>query len=133
MAEVFIPIRSVKDYIREFAVDAIYKKHADPQLVKEQILDAFRREIFDQLAMKFNNPALLAADISTVDPETKRKVDNILSNSVRKWKRLCIEFAKYKETYNLIFPSDLMVTLEDIVKAQTGEDEIVKEEEKDGK
>ncbi len=130
MAETFVRIRSVKDYIREFAVDGIYKKHADPSLVKEQILDAFRREIFDQLAMKFGDPALLAADISTIDAETKRQVDNILSNSVRKWKRLCIEFAKYKETYNLIFPSDLMVTLEDIVKVQTGgyetmEDDVV--------
>ena len=69
--------------------------------------------------MKFGDPELLAFDISAVDPETKRQVDNILSNSVRKWKRLCIEFSKYKETYNLIQPSDLMVTLEDIVKAQT--------------
>ena len=129
MAEVFAPVRSVKNYIYEFGVEAIGKKKADPQLVKNQILDAFRREIFDQLAMKFGDPALLAKDISEVDPETKRQVDNILSNSVRKWKRLCIEFAKYKETYNLLFPSDLMVSLEDIVKVQTGEDKIVEEDE----
>ena len=124
----FAPIRSVKNYIYEFGVDAIGKKKADPQLVKQQILDAFRREIFDQLAMKFGDPELLAKDISEVDPEKKRQVDNILSNSVRKWKRLCIEFAKYKETYNLLFPSDLMVSLEDIVKAQTGEDETVEDD-----
>ena len=128
MSETFAPIRSVKNYIYEFGVDAIGKKKADPQLVKQQILDAFRREIFDQLAMKFGDPELLAKDISEVDPEKKRQVDNILSNSVRKWKRLCIEFAKYKETYNLLFPSDLMVSLEDIVKAQTGEDETVEDD-----
>lgn len=121
MSEHFVPIRSVKGYFKEFGIEAIGKKHADPDLVKQQILDAFHKEIFGQLAMKFGDPALLAADISSIDPETKRQVDNILSNSVRKWKRLCIEFSKYKETYNLLFPGDLMVTLEDIVKAQTGE------------
>lgn len=127
MAESMVPIRSVKGYLKEFAIEAIGKKHADPDLVKKQILDAFQKEIFGQLTMKFNDPELLAVDVSSVDPETKRQVDNILSNSVRKWKRLCIEFAKYKETYNLLQPSDLMVTIEDIVKAQT--DGYVPEEE----
>ena len=119
MAEQMVPIRSVKGYIKEFGIEAIGKKHADPDLVKQQILDAFHKEIFGQLMMKFGDPELLAFDISAVDPETKRQVDNILANSVRKWKRLCIEFAKYRETFNLLHPSDLMVTLEDIVKAQT--------------
>ena len=119
MAEQMVSIRSVKGYIKEFGIEAIGKKHADPDLVKQQILDAFHKEIFGQLAMRFGDPELLAFDIEAVDPETKRQVDNILSNSVRKWKRLCIEFAKYKETYNLLQPSDLMVTLEDIVKGQT--------------
>ena len=119
MAEHMVSIRSVKGYIKEFGIEAIGKKHADPQLVKEQILDAFHKEIFGQLAMKFGDPELLAFDIEAIDPETKRQVDNILSNSVRKWKRLCIEFSKFKETYNLLQPSDLMVTLEDIVQAQT--------------
>lgn len=119
MAEQMVSIRSVKGYIKEFGIEAIGKQHADPSLVKQQILDAFQKEIFGQLMMKFGDPELLAFDMSAVDPETKRQVDNILSNSVRKWKRLCIEFSKYKETYNLLHPSDLMVTLEDIVKAQT--------------
>lgn len=128
MSEYMVPIRSVKGYLKEFAIEAIGKQKADPNLVKQQILDAFHKEIFGQLTMKFGDPELLAKDIQNVDPETKRQVDNILSNSVRKWKRLCIEFAKYKETYNLIFPSDLMTTLEEIVGAQTGENEIVNEE-----
>lgn len=119
MSEHMVPIRSVKGYIREFGIEAIGKRHADPQLVKQQILDAFQKEIFGQLTMKFGDPELLAVDISAIDPETKRQVDNILANSVRKWKRLCIEFSKYRETFNLIHPSDLMVTLEDIVKCQT--------------
>ena len=129
MAEQMVTVRSVKGYFKEFGIEAIGKKKADPDLVKQQILDAFQKEIFGQLAMKFGDPAMLAKDISEVDPETKRQIDNILSNSVRKWKRLCMVFAQYKETHNLIMPSDLMVTLEDIVKVQTGEDEVVDEEE----
>ena len=120
MAEQFFPIRSVKGYIKEFGIEAIGKKHADPDMVKQQILDAFHKEIFNQLTTMCGDPELLSKDISQVDPELKRKADNILSNSVRKWKRLCIEFARYKETHNLLFPSDLMVTLEDIVGNQIG-------------
>lgn len=114
-----LQIRSVKGYFKEFAIEAIGKKHADKALVRQQILDAFQKEIFGQLAMKFGDPEMLAFDIEAVDPETKRQVDNILSNSVRKYKRLCMEFAKYRETQDVIFPSDLMTTIEDIVKAQT--------------
>lgn len=114
MAEVMIPIRSVKGYVKEFGIKAIGKKHADPKLVKEQILDAFHKEIFGQFTMKFGDPQILAKNISDVDPETKTKIDNIISNSVRKWKRLCIEFAKYRETYNLLQPSDLMISLENV-------------------
>ena len=129
MAEQIVPIRSVKGYFKEFGIEAIGKKHADPDLVKHQILDAFQKEIFGQLTMKFGDPAMLAKDISEVDPETKRQIDNILSNSVRKWKRLCMVFAQYRETHDLIMPSDLMVSLEDIVKAQTGENEVLDEDE----
>lgn len=128
MSEQMITIRSVKGYFKEFGVEAIGRKKADPQLVKKQILDAFHKEIFDQLMLKFKDPSILAKDIKDVDPETRAKIDNILSNSVRKWKRLCVVFSQYKETFNLIFPSDLMVSLEDIVKVQTGEDESTDEE-----
>ena len=129
MSEQMVTVRSVKGYFKEFGIEAIGKKHADPDLVKQQILDAFQKEIFGQLTMKFGDPAMLAKDISAVDPETKRQIDNILSNSVRKWKRLCIVFAQYRETHDLIMPSDLMVSLEDIVKAQTGENEVLDEDE----
>ena len=120
MSEQMVTVRSVKGY---------FKEHADPDLVKQQILDAFHKEIFGQLMMKFGDPAMLAKDISSVDPETKRQVDNILSNSVRKWKRLCMVFAQYRETHDMIMPSDLMVSLEDVVKAQTGENEVLDEDE----
>ena len=122
MAAYLVPIRSVKGYLKEFGFEAIGKHHAKPEIVKEQILDAFQKEVFGQLTMKFHNPAILAEDEANVDPETKRQIDNILANSMRKWKRLCIEFAKYRETYNLLHPDDLMLTLKDIVDAQGSEE-----------
>lgn len=119
MAEIFYPVRSVKRYFNDFIYEGLVKKHLDPKLVKNQILDAFHKEIFNQLMTNVGDPEVLAKDISTIDPETKKRIDNIISNSVRKWKRLCIETARYDAIHNLLLPSDLMVTLEDIVQAQT--------------
>ena len=120
MAEQFVPIRSVKQYMKEYVYEGLIKKHADRNLIRQQLIDAFHKEIFGQFAAKFGEPELLAMDYSTIDAETRQKVDNIITNSVRKWKRLCIELAKYKETHGLIQPSDLMVTLEEIVQGQVG-------------
>ena len=127
MSEQMVTVRSVNGYIKEFGIEAIGKKHADPDLVKQQILDAFQKEIFGQLVMKFGDVEILARDIDTVDPETKKQVDNILRNSTRKWMRLCQVFAQYKETFNLLMPSDLMNSLDDIVKTQTGEEPVIEE------
>lgn len=134
MAETLVRIRSVKDYMKEFGVDAIGRKHQDPELVKQQILDAFRREIFEQLALRFDDVTVLAKPEDEVDPETKRMADNILRNCMRKWKRLCIEFSKYRETFGLLHMEDLMDSMEDIVNSQrnTVEDDeglIITEEE----
>ena len=41
-----VPIRSIKQYIREFGYEGIVKNHANKSLVKEQILDAFQKEVF---------------------------------------------------------------------------------------
>lgn len=119
MAEQFIPIRSVKGYFKEFCVEALVKKKGDRNLIKNQLIAAFKDELFNQFSMKLGDPQILAKDDSLVDPETKKTVDNILSNTVRKWKRLCIECQKYRETCNWIFPSELMTNLEDTVKALT--------------
>ena len=119
MAEQFIPIRSVKGYFKEFCVEALVKRKGDRNLIKNQLIAAFKDELFNQFSMKLGDPQILAKDDSLVDPETKQKVDNILSNTVRKWKRLCVECQKYRETCNWIFPSELMTNLEDTVKALT--------------
>ena len=128
MAEQFITIRSVKGYFREFCIEALVKKHGDRDLVKKQLIAAFKDELFNQFSLKVGDPQILAKDDSTVDPETKKTVDNILSNTVRKWRRLCIECQKYPETCNWIYPSELMTNLEDTTAALTEGAETTDEE-----
>ncbi len=116
MAETFILLKSVKQYLREFGYQAIVKDHQSKDIVRAQLIDQFKKEIFGQLSVHVGDPQMLARPVEEIDQKTMDKVNNILSNSIRKWKRLCIEFQKYAETVNTIFPSDLMVNLEDVVK-----------------
>ena len=139
MAETMVQIRSVQGYFKEFAIEAIGKKHQDRELVKYQILDAFQKEIFGQIVGRYGDPNLLAKDAESVDPEVKRGVDNILKNSLQKWKKLVKMFGKYRETANLIYEKDLMESLDDIVQIQTNPDSVeeneqdeVKEDENNG-
>ena len=139
MAETMVQIRSVQGYFKAFAIEAIGKKHQDRELVKYQILDAFQKEIFGQIVGRYGDPNLLAKDAESVDPEVKRGVDNILKNSLQKWKKLVKMFGKYRETANLIYEKDLMESLDDIVQIQTNPDSVeeneqdeVKEDENNG-
>lgn len=138
MPEVMTPIRSVQGYFKEFAIEAIGKKHQDRELVKYQILDAFQKEIFGQIVGRYGDPNLLAKDAESVDPEVKRGVDNILKNSIQKWKKVVALFGKYRETANLIYEKDLMESLDDITQIQMNSEEteeperIEKEDEENG-
>ena len=121
MAEMMVPIRSVKQYFKEFGVDAIGKHGADPKMVREQLLDAFQKEIFGQITMKYHDATILAKDADIVDDATREGVRNIIRNADRKWKRLCTLFATVSQTHTLIYPSELMERMHDIVKIQTEE------------
>ena len=129
MAETMVQIRSVQGYFKAFAIEAIGKKHQDRELVKYQILDAFQKEIFGQIVGRYGDPNLLAKDAESVDPEVKRGVDNILKNSLQKWKKLVKMFGKYRETANLIYDGDLMSSMDDIVKIQTNDEKGTEETE----
>lgn len=118
-----VPIRSVKQYMREFIYEGMVKNGAKPAMVREQLLDAFQKEVFGQLMFKYRDIFLLSKDEKTVDEKTREGVRNILDNANRKWKRLCIELARFKETHSLISPDDLMERLKDVVDIQESERE----------
>jgi len=91
MSENMVQIRSVKQYFNDFLVEGL--KHSDKVsasdvlMIKQQILDAFRKEIFEQIAFKLGH----GIDITNRDElASLEPVQNILKNSFRKWKRLCI-------------------------------------------
>lgn len=121
MATEIVPIRSIQQYLREFGYEAIVKNHADRRLVKEQIIDAFQKEIFGQIVFKYKDAALLSRPDEQIDEKTREGVRHILSNAKWKWKRVCAEFNKYRETKDLISEDELLLRLQDIVKIQESE------------
>lgn len=121
MATEIVPIRSIQQYLREFGYEAIVKNHANRGLVKEQIIDAFQKEIFGQIVFKYKDAALLSRPDEQIDEKTREGVRHILSNAKWKWKRVCAEFNKYRETKDLISEDELLLRLQDIVKIQESE------------
>lgn len=121
MATEIVPIRSIQQYLREFGYEAIVKNHADRGLVKEQIIDAFQKEIFGQIVFKYKDAALLSRPDEQIDEKTREGVRHILSNAKWKWKRVCAEFNKYRETKDLISEDELLLRLQDVVKIQESE------------
>lgn len=118
MTNVMVPIRSVKQYFKEFGENALIKEGARPSMVREQILDAFQKEIFGQITLKYHDASILAKPTDTISDETREGIRNILKNADRKFRRLCIEFSKNKETYNVIQPRELLERMQDVIKIQ---------------
>ena len=91
-----VQIRSVKQYFNDFIVKGLEGKTKVVELdlipIKAAILDAFRKEIFGQIVFK------LGDDVKTMTKDDLAKVgyvSNILTQSFRKWKRLCILCSEY--------------------------------------
>lgn len=91
MAEM-VTVRSVKNYFNEFIVAPVQKMGVEwlsrnYLMVKEQLIEAFRKEIFGQIIFK------LGPQAATVSPEeltSTEEIRNILQQAFRKWRRLCM-------------------------------------------
>lgn len=90
MAEM-IQIRTVKQYFNEFIVERLKGKEKvgpiDLIPIKQDILKAFKKEIFDQINDKIGEKAKTMSRDDLAGIET---VKNLLVQSFRRWKRLCI-------------------------------------------
>lgn len=91
MAEM-VRIRSVKQFFNTFIAEPAQKnglqwlsRHTDE--IKAQLIDAFRKEIFGQIVFKFGPKV---KDISRDELANLDGIQNILQQSFRKWRRLCI-------------------------------------------
>lgn len=91
-----IQIRSVKQYFNDFIVEELkgLKKVREVDLipVKQKILDAFKKEIFGQIVFKLGDNA---KNMSKDDLAKLDVVNDILVQSFRKWRRLCILCGEY--------------------------------------
>lgn len=91
-----LPIRSVKQYFNEFIVKGLEGKQKVDQVdlipIKSAILKAFKEEVFGQIYFKLGDEAKTASkdDLAKMD-----FVNNILTQTFRKWRRLCILCGEY--------------------------------------
>lgn len=104
-------IRSAKDYFEEYGREALYKQKADKKLVKQQLIDAFHKEIFGLVAMRAKKRF---DDIPVEgDPEALRIASNVVKDETKKWKKLCDMLNYYAETSGCIQYSDLTLIPEE--------------------
>lgn len=81
-----VPVRSVKQYWNEYIVKGI-KSGAKLNVIKQQLLDAFQKEVFGQIVFKLGPET---AQMELDELAEREGIQNILHNSFRKWRRLCI-------------------------------------------
>lgn len=91
-----VQIRSVKQYFNDYIVKGLEGKEKVAEIdlvpIKERILKSFKEEIFGQIYFKLGDKVKNVSrdDIANLEP-----VKNILQQSVRKWRRLCILCSEY--------------------------------------
>ena len=103
-----IRIRSIPDYLEEFGNNGVGKGVPVAQ-VKEQILDAFRKEMFDQICWKTKVENWADAPQT---PENEKIVQNIFKQTYKKYLGVIKAFNMYKETFNMLKPDDLTLLKE---------------------
>ena len=113
MSQEMLPIRSVKHYFNEFIVEGLKDKKSIQEIdlidVKAKILKAFQQELYGQIIFKLG-PA--AADMKPDDLANLDGIQNILQQTFRKWRRLCI-LCSEKGLDNFFQLEDLQEALKD--------------------
>lgn len=106
-----LQIRSAQQYFEEYGREALYKQKADKKLVKQQLIDAFHKEIFGLVSMRAKKRF---DDIPVEgDPEALRIAANVIKDETKKWKKLCDMLNYYAETSGCIEYSDLTLIPEE--------------------
>lgn len=117
-----VPIRSVKQYWNDYIVNGL-GKGVRKEIVKGQLLDSFQKEVFGQVAFK------LGVNTAMMDREDLAQLDgiqNILHNSFRKWRRLCILCMEHG-IRNFIQLEDLKHILEETTEEVIANDSSVRD------
>ena len=117
-------IRSKEEYWRSYILHGLADKLSKEQ-IKNNLLDAFRKEIFGQITMRMK-----VEDWSNVPktPEAVKMVENIAKQAQNKWISLCIMCARFKETHGIILPSDIETITDQDMQAMREKNMAVNEE-----
>ena len=97
-----VVVRTKRNYWHDYILQGLSKNLSREQ-IRNNLLDAFRKEIFDQISM-FVEPA----NLQGADPGVQKRVANIIRQTSNKWKSLCKMCNEYRETFNMIKPSDIL-------------------------
>ena len=115
-----INVLTAEQYFKKYGDNGI-GKGADRWMIKRQLIDAFRREVFQIITDRLKKTVDDLKDIPEGDPEAIRVAKNVIHDTTMKWKKLCKLFDSYVQTANLIKPEDLKLF-----------DDIEEEKENDG-
>ena len=128
-----VQVLRAEDYFETYGRNGI-GKGMDRMLVKRQLIDTFRKEIFGLVAMraKKNFDEIPPEG----DPEAIRIAQNVIKDETKKWIKLCKMFAKYKETYGLLNYDDITKEIEikdvgGVSGTKVTDEDIPEEEEKE--
>ena len=105
-----VTVMSADQFFDKFAKEGI-GKGADRWMIKRQMLDAFRKEIFGLVSMRCKKQYDSLPPEG--DEEAMRIARNVIKDESRKWKKLCDMFALYNETKDLIKYDDLKLDEEE--------------------
>ena len=106
-----IRIRSAEEYFEEFGRQALYKDKADPKMVRNQLVDAFHKEIFGLVAARAKKR--FDEIPPEGDPEALRIARNVVKDATRKWKKVVEMFERYRETSGCIKYDDISLIPEE--------------------
>lgn len=98
-------VRRAEDYFEEYGREKLYKQHMEKELVKKELVNAFRKEIFDLVAdrakKKFDKIP------KEGDPEALRIARNVIKDATKKWKKVVNMFEMYQETCGVLKYDDI--------------------------
>ena len=107
-----VRVRSADEYFQIYGLEGIGKKGLDRILVRQQLIDAFHKEMFGLVAMRTKKSL---EDIPAEgDPEALRIARNVIKDTTKKWIKLVGMFEKYKETSGLLKPDDIALEIDDL-------------------
>ena len=102
-----VRIMSADEYFEEYGRKKIYEQKMDRLVVKQQLINAFHKEIFSLVAMRAKKQF---KDIPKEgDPEALRIARNVIKDATKKWLKLCRMFESYRETSDVIKPEDISI------------------------